>query len=48
MTLLIVQLSFYGPSKYNVGMLEKMRMDFHIQIKLLASKCYIQSTQVAK
>ena len=47
-TLLNGQLSFCGPSKYNNGMLEKLRVETHLQTKLSGSHCYIPRAHIAK
>lgn len=46
-TLLSVQLSFCGPSKYNNEMLEKLLKDTHTHIELPTSHFYIVRVHVA-
>lgn len=47
-TLLSVQLLFRGPSEYNNGMLEKLRIKIQIQTELPTSRCYILRADIAK
>ena len=42
------QLSFHGPLLYNNAMLEKLRMEIHIEIGFSTSNCYILKAHVTK